>query len=197
MTLDSKIKALRNKFTWPSEKPTVPKNGHGWLAPTTSGMLQAHISDDTKLIVELGSWMGLSTRFLCEHTNAHVICIDHWQGSPEHSRPSIAPLLPTLYETFLVNCWEFRHRITPVRTDTITGIKELKHLGEDVDLVYVDASHDTKSVIDDVNACLECFPRAVLVGDDYNKKSVKEAIRALRLEVETNKSAWSYTPPAF
>jgi len=36
--------------------------------------------------------------------------------SLEHQRdPKLMELLPVLYETFLVNCWNERSRITPVR----------------------------------------------------------------------------------
>ena len=59
------LKAFRRAHPWPEQKPAVPpREKEGWLFPSTQEMLARFLSNRTRLVVELGSWLGLSTRFI-------------------------------------------------------------------------------------------------------------------------------------
>ena len=158
----------------PELRPPKPN----WLFPGTRELLSRSISKSTRLIVELGSWTGRSTRFLADLApQATVIAIDHWEGSPEHKEdPNLAPLLPRLYETFLSECWAHRDQIIPVKMRSIEGMHRVAEAGLEPDLVYIDADHGFESVLNDLTSALDLFPRALIVGDDWNWDSVRQAV---------------------
>lgn len=197
------IAALRASHPWPESKPAVqPRMQDGWLRDKVQRALAAHLSADTQLVVELGSWLGLSTRFISDCApNAAVIALDHWRGSEEHqSRPEFRQLLPELFETFLANCWEYRERIHPLRMDGSEGLRLLAQHGVIPDLIYLDADHSYAAVRRDFELILELFPNAVVVGDDWDWTGVSAAVTDVaevrKLQVDTDGVAWRYIPPA-
>jgi|TARA_Y100000310_G_scaffold140352_1_gene139779 hypothetical protein len=166
------VRATVLNYDWPSVKPDVPPDNHGWFRPANAEMLSKFLNDETSCVIELGSWLGSSTRFILEHAeNATVIAIDHWLGSPEHNTPlrdDVYDKLPTLYETFLVNCWEWKDRLIPVRENTKRGLTACYEAGLKPDLIYIDAGHDYESVMADITLSKKYFPDAVIVGDDWD-----------------------------
>src|SRR5690606_40474206 len=71
--------------------------------PIYARLLSRFLSPQSVLVVELGSWLGKSTRFLLRQApHATVVAIDHWKGSAEHQRRHRHRLI-SLYETFLVD----------------------------------------------------------------------------------------------
>jgi hypothetical protein len=177
---------LALKYPWPTEKPNVPGNLQGWCDEPNQKMLSSLIDDTTKIIVEIGSWLGDSARFMLESTpDAKIICIDHWFGSKEHresGHESIREKFPTLYETFLVNLWEDRFRVVPLRTDSVHGLREIHRLGLKPDLIYIDASHDYQNVFEDVKTALDLFPDSTICGDDWHYEDVRRAVGELAQE---------------
>src|SRR4051812_22659948 len=85
--LEDPVNRLRRAFPWPGEKPVIsaPIENPGWLGEGTDRVLARSLSDETRLVVELGAWLGMSTRFIADLApNATVISVDHWRGSSEH-----------------------------------------------------------------------------------------------------------------
>jgi predicted O-methyltransferase YrrM len=195
--LKTKLEDLKKEHPWPSERPTVLQNlTGGWFHSSNQRKLKDWIEgNNPNVIVELGSWMGLSTRFLCENSNATVIAVDHFEGSREHQR---MPELKTLYETFVTNCWEWRDKIIILRMDTVKALTLLAYrFSIEPDLVYVDASHEEGNVYRDVSSILELFPTTHIIGDDFCWDGVRAAVKRVAkdytkaLEVLDNVS-WSF-----
>lgn len=165
---------------WPSERPTVPPDPDEGCFGTADAL--ARVVTPTMLVLELGSWLGASTRFFARHA-AGVIAIDHWLGSPEHQPGAWAasPKLPTLYETFLTNCWNYRNVILPLRHTTEDGIRQVQAAGIVPDLVYIDADHSYDGCMRDLVACEEFGLQTILTGDDFaypKNPGVREAVTA-------------------
>src|ERR1019366_2044126 len=183
---------LRNLFPYPNRNNAVATCSHGWLRAGTMAALRAHLGPETRVVVELGSWLGKSTRYVAKHApSATVIAVDHWCGSAEHHlQPVWRAMLPELYETFVVNCWKYRERIIPLRMSTLGGMELIASLGIVPDLVYIDAGHDTKSVLDDLSTALRLFPNARLVGDDFDASCVEAAVERSLIVYAHKRTAW-------
>ncbi len=195
------VQRLAAAHPWPAERPPlVPNKKHGWLQDATQEMLARTLTPDTRLVVELGSWLGLSTRFIADRApQATVVAVDHWQGSPEHHRrPELAQLIGSLYENFLASCWEYRHRVIPLRMNTRDGLRELARHGIQPDVVFIDADHTYAAVKADIEQVRELFPEARVVGDDWNWEGVRRAVTEVaeqqNVEVEAHGVAWRFRP---
>ena len=195
------FRRLAEKHPWPAEKPDVPAKEQGWCDEPNRKMLSGLLEDSTKIVVEVGSWLGSSTRFILDHapSDAKMICIDHWFGSKEHresASESIRAQIPTLYETFLVNLWNDRHRIVPLRTDSLPALREIHRFGIKPDLIYIDASHDYHNALEDVKTALDLFPDSRICGDDWHYEGVRRAVNELaqkygkKIDIEGNRVWW-------
>lgn len=170
---------LAAKYPWPTQQPDVGKfPDRDWLFPSTQELLARSVTNETRLIVEIGSWTGRSTRFLADRApRATVIAIDHWDGSPEHRvDQELVQYLPKLYDAFLRECWEYRDRIIPLRASSIEGLKRVAEAGLVPELLYLDADHQFDSISADLTTALDLFPDATIVGDDWDWSDVQRAV---------------------
>ncbi len=122
-----------------------------------------------KTVVELGCWLGKSTRHIASVLPAggKVYAVDHWLGSAEHQQ---SVEIPRLYEQFLSNAIHAKltHKIIPTRMTTLEAAIQFKMSGLQIDLVYVDASHDEASVYADLKAYFPLIRgHGILCGDDW------------------------------
>ncbi len=170
------------QYPWPPQKPDVPPfPRRDWLHKGTTDLLTRSVGQTTRLIVEVGSSTGRSARFLSSLApGATVVAIDHWEGSPEHKNdPQLAPFLSRLYETFLAECWSYCDQIVPVKAKSVEGLQRVADAGLQADLVFIDADHAFDSVVSHLSLALDLFPRAVIVGDDYDWDEVCRAVETV------------------
>ena len=199
------IEILRARYGWPAVSPGLPFDDHGWFGWCHQAVLDAVLPRDSKIIVELGSWLGKSTRFLLASApRATVIAVDHWKGDQSilsGGEQEVADRLPRLYEGFLSNCWEHRDRLIPLRRTTCEGLLEIRESGIEPDFIYLDAGHQYEEAKGDLEAIGRMFPACLLSGDDYGgkwqgvKQAVDEHAKARGLEVLTVQHAWTVVRP--
>jgi len=179
--LDDPVESLRQAYPWPGVRPEVnePTENSGRLGEGTERALDHALSDETRVVVELGAWLGMSSRYIADRApSATVISIDHWRGSSEHQKQAqYQSLLPTLFETYQAQCWTYRDRIIPLRMSTIDGLKTVAEYGIEPDLIFVDAEHSYEAVTAELELALALFPRARLVGDDFDWRGVRDAVQ--------------------
>jgi hypothetical protein len=155
---------LRAAHPWP-RIPWVSRHFDGWLEESTKAMLSRALCPETRLVVECGSWLGMSARHILECAPAAtLICIDTWNGSPTIMHYDY---LPILYECFLLNLWDERHRVIPIRADSLVGLAEVADAGLVPDVVYLDSDHTYERVDAELRLCFDAWPFATIVGDDY------------------------------
>ena len=162
---------------WPEQRPDVLPRREGWFDDRNRAFLSCFVGSGD-VVVEIGAWVGESTLWLAEQVGetGHVYTIDHFQGSWEHrTDPALAAKLPTLWETFVVNCWNSRERITPVKADSRVGLLALYQKGIQPTLVYVDGAHDYDTVVRDILLSAFLWPSAQIVGDDFAHPDVRRA----------------------
>jgi hypothetical protein len=197
---------------WPSSKPGVKPYADaeivkGWFQPENKARLCELMADHPhRYVVELGAWYGASARFFLEQSrDVTVFSVDIWDKEliaaafkdmcPEFAMPAeMAMLLDEhpIGETFMVNLWEFRDRLVPLKMTSIEGLHHVHRLGLVPDLIYVDANHEFRAVCNDVSTSVSLFPTTKICGDDYSWLDVKRAVnrcaqrhgRALRTKGE-------------
>jgi alkylated DNA repair dioxygenase AlkB len=184
-------------FPWPRSRPVSDEALHGWLHCGNEHLLRRLIADRRpRVIIELGCWLGLTTDFLLqtagEQAELTVFAVDSWdapsllseqraQYSQDEkamdtlNRCAAAP--GSLYEAFLFHMWPWRSRVFAVRRKSVEGLRAIHRIGVAPDLIYIDADHSQQAVLDDLKACAELFPGAILVGDDWQWEEVRAAVR--------------------
>ncbi|NGX63680.1 MAG: hypothetical protein KR126chlam6_01093, partial [Candidatus Anoxychlamydiales bacterium] len=154
-------------------KILLPFNAHGFFSKDNAIALSFLINKfQCKTVVELGSWLGSSTRHIaeCLPKDGLIYAIDHWKGNKEHYNPNrtdVNKFLPTLYEQFLSNCIHAKltDKIIPKRMTTLDAAKLLT---VKADLIFIDASHDEESVYNDLVAWYPHLKvEGILCGDDW------------------------------
>lgn len=173
------MELLKSRYAWPDQKPNRPFDPHSMFNEVNAQSLKTILQDSSyTIIVELGSWMGASTRFILDHApQATVIAVDHWKGSPEHFEMQECVIkLPILYESFIANCWDYKHRLIPMKTTTLEALQEIHQAGIIPDLIYIDAGHDFDAVLNDLETTYRYFPAIQITGDDWGWPTVRNAV---------------------
>jgi len=171
---------------WPAVKPALDFDDQGWLADEHKVFVKPYLSPDAKVILELGSWLGKSTRlWLRLAPNATLICVDTWRGSTDmignvDAEPRLAAGL--MYEQFLANQWDERHRVIPIKTDSQIGMEQVAAAGVVPDFIYFDTEHTTTHVRAELETALRLFPTSQFYGDDWGWPSVQKAVTEFAAE---------------
>jgi hypothetical protein len=161
---------------------------HGWMREYNKIKIKEFIGKQKiKTAVELGTWLGQSALFIATllPSPGVLYCVDTWDGFSE-SIPGTQYPYPSLglsnkvenqYEKFLSNVKQMHltEKIIPVRMKTHEASKVLDIKA---DLIYIDASHDEKSVYQDIiDWSPKLNPNGIICGDDYDHASVKNAVQ--------------------
>lgn len=175
----------------------LPFDDHGWFF--NARQLETILSiRKPKTVIEIGSWLGSSTRFIASHLpkNGILYAVDTWRGSQNEAVHMQDPRLPHLYQLFLSNIKHanLTDKIVPIRMES----KEAANaLNVRADLIYIDGSHDVLSVMEDI---LSWYPhlneKGLMCGDDWGAKMVRMAVlhcaSQLKLESKHDDNFWWY-----
>lgn len=178
----------------------MPFNNHGWYphAQRFDHLIREH---GIKNVIEVGSWLGCSTRHLASliPADGKVLAVDHWEGSVEHLQMDVRDWLPTLYEQFLSNVIHagLQDKIIPVRLASLEAAQKLQTIPLKIDLVYIDGAHDYQSVYNDIVAWYPFIADdGIMTGDDWHYGDVKMAVdrfaRENNLTVIGDNNFWMY-----
>lgn len=202
MDLQDKLRQLRLQYPWPPNKPPLPPNEHGWLDDSNRELLGKFMGPQVQVIVELGTWLGQSARWMLDQSpNAHCLCVDWWQGDQYINRSHrFLPWIPTLYDTFLSTNWTYRHRLIPIREISLVGLMRIHDVDIVPDVVFVDANHAYEAVKEDIRLLRDFWPNVPMVGDDYTgvdfpgvKRAVHEAVQKYDYDLLTKGKTWQLT----
>lgn len=180
----------------------LPFDGHGWFL--NSVQMESCLNErEIKTVIEVGSWLGTSTRFLAEKIppTAKVYAVDTWAGSPNEAEQLKDPRMPYLYQLFLSNVKHanLAHKIIPVRMNSLEASRALN---VKADLIYIDASHDEESVYQDILAWSEHLASGgIMTGDDWACDAVRRGV--VRAAAKLNKTIhgegnfWRFIEPSY
>lgn len=147
----------------------------GWMEPEELSWLAFEAARHS-VVIEVGSYLGRSSRALGDNCAGTVYCVDHWNG-PKEFEPQDQPFPPPLlYEMFLANTKSLRDsgRLIPIRGESLEVANGWS--GPLADMVFIDASHDLQSVSDDIKAWSKVLKHGgLLCGHDAHWPGVSEA----------------------
>ncbi len=114
-------------------------------------------------ILEIGSWQGGSAMtFATLFPDAHITCIDTWQGSDALDMSNDPEQL------FDFNTAAFTKRLRKIKSDSLLALPTLIKTREEFDLIYVDGSHyDENVIIDSILSWRLLKTNGVMIWDDY------------------------------
>lgn len=143
----------------------------GWMTAAELLWLAEH-ARRSKLIVEIGSYCGRSTRALAENTDGRVLAIDLWVPTDEtnsatDARFSTTPTADWLWDDFRMNMLG----LTNVNAMRMSSVMAASQIPPDMrfDMIFIDAAHDYDSVKADIEAWRpRLAPGGLLCGHDYD-----------------------------
>lgn len=167
----------------------LPFDGSGHFGSNQSKGLDLLIKKyDPRIVVEIGSYLGSSTRYIAKRLSADgiIYAVDHWLGNTEwHNQPNFAQAQSLFYLKFLSNIIheELCHKIIPIKMPSIEAAYYFK---DKADLIFIDGAHDYESVYKDLCAWYPHVAEGgVLCGDDFNwgaSRPVKNAVERFARE---------------
>lgn len=133
-------------------------------------------------IVELGSFLGRSTRALADNTEGKVYAVDDWLGLRDQTPCSLEPLTAdfekNLFLGFSLHLEDHiaSGKVVVVRADH--GIQPEWLNGTKPDMVFVDGDHRYESVKRDLSFWIRRIaPGGILCGHDWNWEGVEKAVK--------------------
>lgn len=138
---------------------------------------------DRQRIVEVGSFLGRSTRALADHTEGLVCAVDDWYGP----RDAFIPDRTILLGTFRKNLQDKINagKVLIVQGDHKTVAPWLGH-GFKPDMVFIDGDHHYEAVKGDIIAWQQHLKSGgLLCGHDIDRNGVLQAVRELVPDAKT------------
>ena len=162
---------------WPEERPPLEPRVNGWFDEENATFLTPFVKPGSS-VLEIGSWLGKSAIWFAEHvgTEGIVWTVDHFKGDPGIMRTRQANEIPTLWEQFVSNCWDYREIIRPLRGSSSEALPFLAGSGCAPSLIYVDGAHDYENAFRDVMLSCLLWPTTIVIGDDFNMADVRDAV---------------------
>lgn len=164
------------------------------------------VRDISGSLIEVGCWEGKSTNNIANACYPEILlCNDTWKGNVAESiatgvrHPTeIMAAERDVYATFLHNMTTLtKGNFKPVRRDCLEWLQEYK---EPIKFIYIDASHEYKSVILTIELVKPLLVKgAILCGDDYQtahmgrddlQGGVEKAVRETCPGFQTKGNLW-------
>lgn len=183
----------------PEKSEEIP----GWFSYDELYDFFVRQSFDDSIIVEIGSFLGKSTKYLVDKVkasgkNIHVVAIDTFKGTlnEEYHQNFVSQFDGDIYQQFSEN----------VDTERITVLKEYssdacKYFGNGtIDFLMIDGDHSYEGVTSDINNYFyKMKPGGYISGDDYNvfnstTQAVNDFFRGCH-RLSHNQINWYYRIP--
>lgn len=140
-----------------------------------------------KLIVEIGSYLGRSTRALLDHTDGMVYAFDDWKGPRDIylSKEERLEIPNKFFENLKDHIADLSGKLCTFpgeveETYVLRGIQQLTP-----DMIFIDGEHEYSSVKRDIEFWKSRIQKGgLLCGHDANWDSVSQAVRESLGEVE-------------
>lgn len=141
----------------------------GWMSEEELTWL-AEQAQTHKCIVEIGSYLGRSTRALADNAKGVVYAVDDWMGPRDIMLPGSER--KKLFDMFLKNMEGLQGKLLVVRADH----KDVK-IDDCPDMVFIDGGHTEDEVYADILRWLPMLDAGgIICGHDAHMWGVKNAL---------------------
>jgi predicted O-methyltransferase YrrM len=173
----------------------------GWMDDVELTYLAQQAASHMR-IVEIGSWMGRSTRALADNTSGQVYAVDAFAAfRPDGSDVDCGTIRHIWATSGDTPDWQYNKFVANMKDTTVVvqrmlsldAAKYFADGGQTFDMVFLDARHDYASVKEDIEAW---YPRLVsgglMCGHDADFVEVWQAVKenCPRAQVEAG-SIWA------
>lgn len=134
--------------------------------------------------MEIGCWIGATTRALAENAMGMVWCVDMWDGgTDEYIKGRLAEeTVQHIYVRFRENTKDLGN-LNVIRGNSVSVARSI-FLSERCPLfnmIYIDASHDYESVKSDIRAWKFLLADdGLLCGDDFDEELFPGVVKAVK-----------------
>jgi predicted O-methyltransferase YrrM len=157
----------------------------GWMIDSELEWLADQAGKHSR-IVEVGCWVGRSTRALADNTIGLVYAVDTFEGSEEHQKFLKDKPTGWILKRFLENLHGCSN-VHPVISTSLEAADNLAINAQQFDMIFIDANHDYAHVREDILAWMPLLlPGGLLCGHDYgpNWPEVAKAVDELIPDVQ-------------
>ncbi len=148
----------------------------GWMELEELTWLAEQAQNHSK-ILELGSYMGRSTRVLCDNTTGLVTAVDLWkqEGNKLEADYNL------VWRQFQENLKEhIDTKLFPMRMSTDEGIEILEEGNHKFDFIFIDAEHTYEQGLKDIAGCAKLLTDGgLLSGHDFLYPGIEKALYEL------------------
>lgn len=170
----------------------------GWTSEPELRWLAEQASTRNQ-IVEVGSWLGRSTRAMSDNTTGTICAVDTWNGSgAEHAEILAGKDGDWLFEKFYDNVLADTANVIPYRRPSPEYASAFKEGGQTFDMIFIDAAHDYESVKADIQAWTPLLaPGGLLCGHDFDagRPGVVQAVKELVPDYKRGPGSLWYASP--
>lgn len=179
-------------LTYPAVNIEDAINIDGWMSIRELHYL-ARTARDAKIILEVGSYKGRSTRALADNTDGVIYCVDPWNGDYYNDDGTLSNIKTNVFEEFHNNLRDHidSGRVHPVMCKFCDLDRALVPAP---DFVFIDGDHRYQNLIDDIIKARSMMSNGgILSGHDYNMPgwpSVQKAVDTILGEIEVIDTIW-------
>ena len=178
------ISKLKEKHNFPKNIPEKEQCYQGYFSDSNQRLIKKYLYCNDKLIVDFGSYLGESTKYLCESTNpgATIIATADWENNK-------------IYKSFLTNLWYHKDRVIPLKMNEKNAIKYLHNLEVRPDLVFLNII--PKYMYEYFELLHEAFPNTLFIGSTtktVSKKLKKFIEKTPQYRIEIDHDSFAIIP---
>lgn len=159
----------------------------GWMSVAELRWL-ANVASSRKLILEIGSWQGRSSKAMAMTVGERVYCVDPWyraSGEGLKLHPELPDADDNVINAFRANLAPelVCGKAVPIRMKSDKALAILKDTlgGRKLDMVFVDGDHTYEGVRDNVRDYAPLIARGgLLCGHDWNHDGWPGVVRAVK-----------------
>lgn len=134
-------------------------------------------------ILEIGSFLGRSTRALADNTNGFVTACDIWDYDMyKNSNHDLFRLYPNAERIFIDN---LKDHISSGKVTMHKGSLYDKKVPSIFDMIFIDGNHEYEFIKKDIQIAKKVVPRGLICGHDFGTEW-RDVEKAVREEFGTN-----------